>query len=63
MSGFRFVTAVCACVVLICGVWLSVSAEADRTEYYFDYVNGSDEDDGTKAGPPPKKPEPKKFDI
>jgi hypothetical protein len=51
MSRFRFLTTVITCVVVICGVSSVIPANANQTEYYFDYVNGSDENDGTKARP------------
>ena len=46
----RIITAI-ACVAMICGVLLSIPADAAQTEYYFDYVNGADEYDGTKSKP------------
>ncbi len=45
------ITAAIAYAVMICGVVLSIPADADQTEYYLDYVNGSDENDGTEAKP------------
>ncbi len=51
MNRFRSRTVASVFVVMIFGVLLSISADADQTEYYFDYVNGSDENDGTKAKP------------
>jgi len=36
---------------MICGLFLSIAADVDQTEYFFDYVKGSDDNDGTKARP------------
>jgi len=46
----RIFTAI-ACVAMNCGVLFSISAYAAQTEYHFDYANGADENDGTKAKP------------
>ena len=46
----RIMTAI-ACVVMICGALLSMPTHAAQTEYYFDHVNGADENDGTKTKP------------
>lgn len=51
MSRFFSLTGAFAFVVLTCGASLVIPADAEQTEYYFDYVNGSDENDGTKATP------------
>jgi len=47
---YQIMTAI-AGVVLLCGLLLSMPAHAAQTEYYFDHVNGTDENDGTKAKP------------
>jgi len=51
VSRLLSLTAAFALVVMICGASLLIPAEADQNEYYFDYVNGSDDNDGTKARP------------
>jgi len=51
MRTSRSSTTVIAHVVMVCAVFLSFPADADRTEYYFDYIIGSDENDGTKVKP------------
>jgi len=47
----RRIMSAIACVVISCGVFFSVAAVAAPTEYYFDYMTGTDENDGTKAKP------------
>ena len=51
MNRYFPLAAFFAVVLMICGVVFSFAADAEQTEYYFDYVNGSDEHDGTKAKP------------
>jgi hypothetical protein len=51
MRASRSLTTVIAYVVIICGIFLPIPANADQTEYHFDYVNGSNDNDGTKAKP------------
>ena len=51
MNRYFPLAAFFAVVLMICGVVFSFAADAEQTEYYFDYVNGSDENDGTKAKP------------
>ena len=51
MNRYFSLAAFFAGALMICGVVFSFAAGAEQTEYYFDYVNGSDENDGTKAKP------------
>jgi hypothetical protein len=51
VNRFHSLTAAFVFVVTVCGVSLLIPADTDQTKYHFDYVNGSDDNDGTKTKP------------